>query len=44
MKGFYADNVDVFKMVEKRQKLWEQKMMYEVSQRLCDLVVCMRLI
>ena len=31
MNGFYADNVNVFKMVEKRQKLWEQKMMFEVS-------------
>ena len=29
MNGFYADNVNLFKMVEKRQKLWEQKMMFE---------------
>ena len=29
MNGFYADNVSLSKIVEKRQKLWQQKMMFE---------------
>ena len=36
MNGFYADNVNVFKMVEKRQKLWDQKMIFEVSWQFVD--------
>ena len=31
MRGFYADNVEVFKLVEKRETLWKQKLEMEVS-------------
>ena len=30
MRGFYKDNKDVFEMVEKRQKLWNQQMEMDV--------------
>ena len=31
MRGFYADNVEVFKLVEKRETMWKQKLEMEVS-------------
>lgn len=33
MRGFYSDNADLFKLVEKRQSLWGQKLEFEVSER-----------
>ena len=31
ISGFYADNVEVFKLVEKRDSMWRQKLEMEVS-------------
>ena len=31
MRGFYSDNADLFKLVEKRQSLWRQKLEFDVS-------------
>ena len=35
MRGFYADNVEVFKLVEKRETMWKQKLEMEVSPLQC---------
>ena len=32
MRGFYADNKEVFKLVEKRENLWNRLQDYEVQQ------------
>lgn len=31
MRGFYSDNVDLFKLVEKRQTMWKRKLEFDVS-------------
>lgn len=31
MRGFYADNNEIFKLVEKRESLWDQKIEMDVS-------------
>lgn len=30
MKGFYSDNEDVYKLIEKREKLWSKHLEFEV--------------
>ena len=35
MRGFYADNNEIFKLVEKRESLWEQKIEMDVSHYGC---------
>ena len=31
MRGFYADNKDVFRLVEKRENLWNKMQEFEVT-------------
>ena len=31
IRGFYADNNEIFKLIEKRESLWEQKKEMDVS-------------
>ena len=35
MRGFYADNNEIFKLIEKRESLWEQKIEMDVSHCRC---------
>ena len=32
MRGFYADNKDVFRLVEKRENLWNKMQEFEVTR------------
>ena len=31
MKGFYSDNEEIFKLIEKREKLWGKYLEFEVK-------------
>lgn len=35
MRGFYADNKDVFRLVEKRENLWNKMQEFEVTRGYC---------